>query len=225
MASREQLRIIRAARTGDANAQLALGRHYLFGGSGLPKNMATALHWLDRAALQQVPEAWILIGTGIPFDVARHHADDKSRLLLWYERAFDAGVMQSGLTFARLVLSEDDSRQHASLRPKAIRVLQKAAQAGIADAQWLLAQHGKTVEPALSLDCNARPDSGMCANGRTGIEVGLDWMTCAANNGVVAARYALADRAWASADYAAFLHWSLPVARGLVGSHRAATVR
>jgi TPR repeat protein len=52
MANREELGIIRGARAGDADCQLALGKLYLFGGAGLPLNMPTALHWLCRAAQQ-----------------------------------------------------------------------------------------------------------------------------------------------------------------------------
>ncbi len=202
MASREQLRIIRAARMGEASAQLILGKHYLFGSAGLPKNMATALHWLDRAAQQHVPEAWLLIGARIPFDVAHHHAADMTRVLIWYERAFDARVIEAGLTFARLVWAQGRCQKNESLRRKAMLALQKAAQAGIAEAQWLLAQQ----------------DSSVVSNSsaRTEFDAPLKWAACAANNGVLAARYALADHAWASADYDAFLHWSLPVARELV---------
>ena len=57
MANREELGIIRGARAGNAAAQLELGKRYLFGGTGLPKSLPTALHWLDRAAQQDCAEA------------------------------------------------------------------------------------------------------------------------------------------------------------------------
>ena len=71
MANREELAIIRGARAGRAESQLALGRLYLFGSAGLPKSLPTALHWLDRAARQGCAEAWQLIGNHIPLDLAR----------------------------------------------------------------------------------------------------------------------------------------------------------
>jgi len=69
MANREDLAIIRAARAGKAEAQLALGRRYLFGGNGLPQSYATALHWLERAARQDMADAWLLIGEHISYEV------------------------------------------------------------------------------------------------------------------------------------------------------------
>lgn len=199
MANREQLRIIRAARAGDRFAQLALGRHYLFGGSGLPQNFATALHWLDRAALQQVQEAWILIGTHIPFDVAQRAAG-LPRLLDWYDMAFDAGVMQAGLVLAQLVQATTAT---LPLRDKAAHALQAAAQAGIADAQRLLAQQGQetgAIAPAAEKHAMAASSEPVGNTAETGFH---------------AARRVLAERAWAIADYASFLRWSLPHARDL----------
>lgn len=93
MANREELGVIRGARAGDAASQLALGKLYLFGGASLPRNMPTALHWLHRAARQQQDEAWMLIGSHVPFEYARHCLDD---VLPWYERAYAAGVQQAG---------------------------------------------------------------------------------------------------------------------------------
>ena len=72
MANREELGIIRGARAGDAVCQLALGKLYLFGGAGLPLSLPTALHWLNRAALQEQDEAWMLIGSYVPFEHAQH---------------------------------------------------------------------------------------------------------------------------------------------------------
>ena len=83
MANREELGIIRGARAGDADCQLALGKLYLFGGAGLPLNVPTALHWLHRAALQQRAEAWRLIGAHSPCEIAR---DKLPEVLGWYER-------------------------------------------------------------------------------------------------------------------------------------------
>jgi TPR repeat protein len=99
MANREELGIIRGARAGDADCQLALGKLYLFGGASLPRNVPTALHWLERAARQERDEAWRLIGSHIPVEVARHCAPD---VLRWYQRACDEGIAAAGQVLAEL---------------------------------------------------------------------------------------------------------------------------
>ncbi|WP_374585371.1 hypothetical protein [Pseudoduganella sp.] len=103
MANREELVIIRGARSGDAAAQLALGKLYLFGGASLPQNVPTALHWLCRAAHQGVAEAWQLIGAHIPFEVA-HAARDQA--LPWYIRAAQDGGPEAARTLAQLRAAE-----------------------------------------------------------------------------------------------------------------------
>ena len=139
MANREELLVIRAARAGLASAQLALGKRYLFGGAGLPKSETTALYWLDRAARQNEAEAWRLIGSHIPFEAANRSAQP-AQLYVWYERAFDAGVLQAGLVLAKLVLAQTDEATTDSLRRKAWMALEAVAHAGIGEAQWLMAQ-------------------------------------------------------------------------------------
>ncbi|MYM69126.1 hypothetical protein GTP45_20105 [Pseudoduganella sp. FT55W] len=61
MAKREGLHLIRGARAGSADAQLALARCYLDGAAGLPANLPTALYWLERAAQQDCAEASLLM--------------------------------------------------------------------------------------------------------------------------------------------------------------------
>ncbi len=101
MANREELAIIRNARAGQVAAQLALGKLYLFGSSSLPQSLPTALHWLERAARQDCPPAWQLIGNHIPLELAQRDAAGVSQ---WYERAYDDGSVHAGLVFAQLVL-------------------------------------------------------------------------------------------------------------------------
>jgi uncharacterized protein len=149
MANREELLIIRAARAGQAAAQLTLGKRYLFGGTGLPKSLTTALYWLDRAAQQDESDAWLLIGRHVPYETVRQ-VTQPSKLYVWYERAFDAGVAQAGLVLAKLVLGQVNGAVDEAMRSKALRALQAAAHAGIAEAQWLLAQSiSHTQDPAL----------------------------------------------------------------------------
>lgn len=161
MANREELGLIRGARAGAVQAQLALGRRYLFGGCGLPRSLPTALHWLERAARQDCAEASLLIGQHIPIALAR-----ASTLTLapCYARAFDAGALQAGLVLAQLVLAPPagqaagagvDARAgagsgagagavgasiDAAMRAKAGVALHAAAAAGIEGARRLLAQ-------------------------------------------------------------------------------------
>jgi TPR repeat protein len=200
MANREEQVIIRAARAGQAAAQLALGKCYLFGSAGLPKNSAAALYWLDRAAHQNESDAWLLIGTHVSFEAAQQ-APRPLTLCVWYERAFDGGVAQAGLVVAKLLLMHSDSAVHDCIRDKAMRALEGAAHAGIADAQWLLAQEFG--------------NAGIGTNQISESEC-LKWATHAANGGVRPAQHALAAYSWGVSDCAAFLHWSLPLARALV---------
>lgn len=213
MANRHQLRVIGAARAGDPAAQLALGRHYLFGGDGLPQNFATALHWLDRAARRHVDDAWVLIGKHIPFAIAQQTAN-MPQLAIWYEKAFDAGVMQAGLVFAQIVQALDGSAITPDVRNKAMHALRTAAQAGTAEAQWMLAQQQEHSAPETA--AASQPPKGEDA-------VSMEWASSAAEAGIIAARYALAERAWATADYNAFLRWSLPLARDLACRSAAAS--
>jgi TPR repeat protein len=145
MANREELGIIRGARAGDAVCQLALGKLYLFGGASLPLSVPTALHWLNRAALQDQEQAWLLIGSHIPYEHAQHCLPG---VLSWYERAYDAGIAHAGLVLAQLVL-QASAHDTSSLRDKARQALEMAARAGLPEAQWLLAhQLGARPAPA-----------------------------------------------------------------------------
>ena len=197
MASREELQLIRGARAGQAAAQLALGKRYLFGSEGLPRSIPTALHWLERAARQDCAEAWVLIGTDVPFEMAAKNGDPAS-MRLWYERAFDAGVVQAGLVFAKLVL-QNGMAADENLRAKAIRALEAGAQAGLPDAQWLLAKHG----------------AGDALLSEPTREKTRAWTERAAGNGVMKAQNVLAEQAWESGDRVTFLRWALPLARAI----------
>jgi TPR repeat protein len=215
MATKEEITFFRAARAGKASAQLILGKHYLFGGAGLKQNIPTALYWLHRAATRNEEQAWTLIGTHVPFDIAVQ-AQDPMQLCVWYERAFDAGIVQAGLVWAKLLLSSTGggiSEVNNALPPKALAALEKAADSGIVEAQWLLAQELKRTGQLVSRPATGPADAADTATAGKVVEKGaLEWATRAAANGVLQAQRALADHAWSMQDRSAFLRWATPVA-------------
>ncbi|WP_371868187.1 tetratricopeptide repeat protein [Pseudoduganella rivuli] len=182
--------MIRGARAGDAECQLALGKLYLFGGASLPQSQPTALHWLNRAALQGRDEAWRLIGRHVGFE----HARQNPGMLPWYERAWDAGVTQAGLVLAQLVLLAPEAVS-APLRAKAMQALETAARAGLPDAVRLLGQQRRQVRPAGSAAVPplAPPDCGDAGSHRTAL-----------------------TQAWEKLPRPLFLAQALPLARQLV---------
>ncbi len=133
-----------------------------------------------------------------------------------WERAFDAGVVQAGLVFAKLVLGQVDVTVANDVKRKALMALTVAAQAGIADAQWLLAQT-KRGEAANPHHLDSPPDS-VNASTPSGEEAShpMSWTSRAAGGGVIQAQYALTENAWIRLDWDTFLRWALPLARSLV---------
>jgi TPR repeat protein len=109
MASRTGLALLRNARAGDAQAQLALGRVYLTGEHGLGKSHATAYHWLEMAARAGLEEAWREIGGQIPLESLKEPA----AALPWYRRAAAAGVANAQRSVG-LWLVEQGSMQAAA---------------------------------------------------------------------------------------------------------------
>lgn len=230
MANREELAIIRGARAGQVGAQLALGQRYLFGGGGLPQNMTTALHWLDRAARQDASEAWLLIGQHIPYALVARSARP-AQYGVWFERAFDAGDVRAGLVFAQLVLQQAPpialAAADMALRRKALGALEAAAHAGMADAQWLLAQQADAIDGAVSAPQAAPPHEVSDASAVSGTlaapqaqhvpqNATLSWASRAADSGVAQAQLALAEHAWSESDWDSFLRRALPLARVLM---------
>ena len=204
MANRDELLIIRAARAGQAVAQLALGKRYLFGGGGLPKSLSTALHWLERAAEQNQRDAWILIGTYIPYDVSSQ-VGEPLRAAIWYERAFEEGQPGAGLVLAMLVFA-NWSRAHQALQQKALQALHFAAESGLPQGQWLLAQQKGAKEFA------ARSPIGLSKEVMERRATALEWAARAAKGGILDAQRLMADSAWREFDYVKYLFWALPIA-------------
>lgn len=216
MANREDLAIIRAARAGEAAAQLTLGKRYLFGGNGLPQSPGTAYHWLERAARQGQADAWMLIAQHIPYEVvlqlARPHEAAQ-----WYERAFDDGFTRAGLVLARLVLEHPSGTAAASAEQKAhaLRALEVVAGEGNADAQWLLARQGERMVAPEEVTAGA-PGAAAVALKPEQLQ---QWTQKAADAGIEQAQHALADSAWRQSDMAAFQQRAQPLADALLRQH------
>jgi len=231
MANREELAIIRGARAGRADAQLELGRLYLFGSAGLPKSLPTALHWLDRAAKQDCAEAWQLIGNHIPLELARQSPQP---VTCWYERAYDGGLARAGLVYAQLVLGAE--RVAPGQRAKALRALEDAGRGGFPEAQWLLArEHGVTPAPRTGIQAgevpggmpagamaarasDARPADARPLRQGAPDRAGQRWLRRAADNGVTPAQFALLEQEWEAGRHQAYLERALPLARSLARS-------
>jgi TPR repeat protein len=203
MANREELAIIRNARAGQAAAQLELGKLYLFGSTGLPQSLPTALHWLERAARQDCRQAWQLIGNHIPLALAQAGA---GMLAPWYERAYDDGSVHAGLVFAQLVLGDGAAPAEAQVVAKALRALEDAARAGFPDAQWLLARR-RDAAPLRPAGAGAVAPAPVSAQG---------WLRRAADSGVAEAQSALLEQAWEAGRWNDYLARALPLARDVV---------
>lgn len=214
MANREELAIIRNARAGQVAAQLELGKLYLFGSAGLPQSLPTALHWLERAARQDCPPAWQLIGNHIPFELAQHNAGAVAQ---WYERAYDDGSLHAGLVFAQLVL--DPAAAPSQQHPKAVRALEDAARAGFPHAQWLLSQR-QGRQPAAQPGTRAVPPAP--AAGAAGRPPARPPVSQSGQErsprppGAGAAQYIALDEAWTARRWDDYLERALPQARALV---------
>ncbi|WDZ95803.1 hypothetical protein Herbaro_20360 [Herbaspirillum sp. WKF16] len=214
MATRDALPIIRAARTGTAVAQLALGARYFYGMSGLPQSTGTAFYWLERAARQDLEEAVLMIGQHVPYDTVAT-MPRPYEAAPWYEKAFDAGILNAGIVFARLVF-ENVRQCGAAARKKALVVLKSLADANDHEAQWMLAQYLHQNVPA----SNDRSTTGTEAT--EAVRVGNELTLQAAQAGVEAAQYALAGQAWRNACHKEYGIVAAPLAEKLLLRHQIA---
>lgn len=215
MANREELAIIRNARAGQVAAQLELGKLYLFGSAGLPQSLPTALHWLERAARQDCPPAWQLIGNHIPLELAQRNA---AAVAQWYERAYDDGSLHAGLVYAQLVL---DAQATAAPHPKAVQALEDAARAGFPHAQWMLAQRqgkgptgARAALPGAAQQAVPAPGGG---GPRPTRAPEPEQQRRAPAHGAGAPHDAAHDDAWAARRFDDYLGHALPQARTLAG--------
>jgi uncharacterized protein len=224
MATREEMAVIKAARAGESQAQLALGNRYLYGGTGLPRNNVTAFYWLKRAAQQGVDDAWKAIGRNISYDdvKALSVAREAAR---WYEKAFDAGIQNAGLTFARLVL--DNAEQFDSnSQARAIGALSFLANQDDHQAQWLLAQQIQKhrQDHGSQDDAGSTPQSSPI-HGEEFPTLEERLITKAAYAGVEQAQFALLDQAWAKADYVSFARGAAVLTKKIRHRHSVAVVQ
>jgi TPR repeat protein len=217
MANREELVIIRGARSGDAAAQLALGKLYLFGGASLPQNLPTALHWLCRAAQQGVDDAWQLIGAHIPFEVAQQA---RALVLPWFERAAQAGQPGAACVLAQLRRIDPAPRAAGvtpptSVAPPAAAIAPRPAPPGVAPLDaWrameavpdadqdellrlrTLAAQGGDREAQLALGLhlarmNSEGDRVASGHGTVNFKRALRWLAQAGEQGVADAWFAM----------------------------------
>lgn len=197
MASREELQLLRTARSGDPDAQCALGKLYLFGSKNLPQSPATALHWLSRSAARGNMDAKLLIGSHISYEMAQTYPD-RAAVESWYRDALENGNHQAGLVLAKLILSSGNDADENS-RSEAIRILETIADQDIAEAQWLLAELVKQSPKHAPMRKEA-----------------LKWTERAADAGIPEAQMALVEHALENADHDSFLKLALPLARSMV---------
>jgi TPR repeat protein len=212
MANREELALIRGARAGRAQAQLELGSLYLFGSVGLPKSLPTALHWLDRAAQQDCTGACQLIGSHIPFDVA---VQSQRPVACWFEHAYAEGNLRAGLVLAQLILGgHGGGTPGQERREQAFGALEAGAAAGLAEAQWLLAQHRRLAGAltAAAAPARAAPASAP-ASQRT---LDARWLRQAVGNALPQAQLSQLDSDWEGGRLADYAARALPLARALV---------
>ena len=218
MANREELALIRAARGGQPEAQLSLGRLYLYGSAGLPKSLPTALHWLDRAAQRGCTAACELMGAHIPAELA---LQSDRPVAQWYEHAWDRGVLRAGMVLAQLELHSGApaTPQQAARRDKARLALEAAVRAGVPEAASLLqlfqAHDGARGAGAAV----ANPPAASPGAGRAAPDAAPALAEPLVQRAQAAFALALRDRLWQAGDLAGFLECALPQARALVAGH------
>lgn len=91
--------ILKKASSGDALAQLVIGKMYNEG-QGITKNLGEAVNWYMKASLHNNPEAQYLLarayyfGTGVP--------ENRNEALVWYKRAASLGSPDAIMALEKL---------------------------------------------------------------------------------------------------------------------------
>ncbi|WP_084319996.1 tetratricopeptide repeat protein [Herbaspirillum huttiense] len=202
MAARNDLAILKAARTGAADAQLALGKRYYLGSGSLPQSVETAFYWLERAARQGLSDAWKMIGRAVPYELVLTMSRPYEAAI-WYERAFDSGEFKAGVVFSKLVL-EHPQQFTERIKYKAVTVLKQLAERNDHEAQWLLAKHLAHVEVQHG---SSEESGGTLTHQKSGAKD--HWIKQAALAGVTEAQFSLLEKNWTVGDYDSFFENSV----------------
>ncbi|MDR6743071.1 TPR repeat protein [Herbaspirillum sp. 1173] len=218
MASRKDLALIKAARNGDPNAQVELGKRYIFGGDGLSKSETAAYHWLSKAAIQGQKEACVLIAEHVSFSTITAIRDRQTAH--WFKSAFEQGVRSAGIIFGRLILEElADATEDGAVAysytqvEEALRVLEELAKEGDAEAKWLFSKHHIAKRQLTMLDgVDISEQSDMSPSA----QLVQEWLGQAADAGVQEAEFVLLDRLWVENDLVEFHRRAESFITGLV---------
>ncbi len=180
MAKREFLILLKAAREGDVAAELAIGKIYLEGSVGLPRDEAAAFIWLEKAAHRGSTEALRIIGERVSpatvhdpvrsaplFLQAAELGIDRARTALidWTFAGIEVGI-SAARAFEWLELAARNNDKGSQLRLalllytgeacepdvcRALRWFERAAALGSVAAQELLADHYRSSDENASL--------------------------------------------------------------------------
>jgi TPR repeat protein len=118
MASRDFLKIMKLARSGDALAQQKMGEIYLLGSDGIPKNSQNALLWLEKSSLSIgfIEDISILLADHLDLSssLSPEHAPFAWKCLL---HASNAGHSRARWLVAQVVAHFSLSKQRISSDP------------------------------------------------------------------------------------------------------------
>lgn len=171
MVSRAAMSIIRDAQSGHSEAQLAVGKLYLNGGSGLKQDSSTAFYWLRKAAFAGNMEAQRLLGKASATDAQDKDPDTPSAAA---KDSPNADLALSDWLLTGQVPANDEMTVQD--------VLRRAASQGEKRAQLRL---------AMLLQASDDPK---------GAEEAAHWLECAASRGSTAAAIRLAYWYWDKFD-------------------------
>lgn len=191
LATRLAQRLMKHARSGDAQAQVNLARLYLSGGEGLAANHQAALHWLSLAAQAGFAEADALIAECVALDRAGSELHQFTEAC---ERAAARGRSEGHCALGDIYASRSDTPADLGKAKTAYRA---AARAGhVAAARKLGLVLAQDAPPEL-----ADPN-----------EEAARWLRSAAAAGDQAAARGLGKLLWRNGDGKA-VRWLEPEAR------------
>ncbi len=121
------------ALQGDAAAQTLIGEIYSRG-LGVRRDLATAIEWYEKAAEQKVPEA--LFQLAMLLHDGGEEFGDRARAARLIAEAADAGHALAQFNLAQTLAAEATPQK----LERAVSYYEKAAKAGLADAQYAMAE-------------------------------------------------------------------------------------